>query len=243
MASYHLSIKSGKKGKAANHAAYIAREGKHGKNDETQDLVFRAHGNLPDWAEDDPMSFWKMADQHERANGAAYREFEVALPAELTIEQQKELLMGFINKNIGQKPYQTAIHAPTAALGGVAQPHAHLMFSDRAPDGIDRPAEQHFKRHNPVNPELGGAKKDSGGKPRAELRDEVCSVRESWAQLQNASLEMHGHAARVDHRSHKDRGIDAKPERHLGQSGVKKMSDEERKNFRGAKLAEHEQVM
>jgi len=39
-------------------------------------LVFVQHGNLPAWANGDPAIFWKAADKYERANGAAYREFE-----------------------------------------------------------------------------------------------------------------------------------------------------------------------
>lgn len=232
MASYHLSIKSGKKGTAANHAAYIAREGKHSRDEEDLDLITTEHGNLPDWAADNPAAFWKGADKYERANGATYREYELALPSELTLEQQRELLSKFIDQNIGDKPYQLAIHEPIAALGKVAQPHAHLMVSDRKPDGIDRPAEQFFRRYNSAKPEAGGCKKDSGGKPRSVVREELVKKRESWAEIQNAALEQNGHAARVDHRSHRARGIKVDPERHLGQSGIKKMSSDEKGKFR-----------
>ena len=38
MASYHLTAKIGKKGKAAAHAAYIAREGKYSGRDRYEDL-------------------------------------------------------------------------------------------------------------------------------------------------------------------------------------------------------------
>ena len=229
MASYHLSIKSGKRGKAANHAAYIAREGKYGKN---RDLVAMEYGNFPEWATGNPILYWKMADAHERINGAAYREFELALPRELTIEQQRDLLDEFICHEIGNKPYQLAIHAPIAALGAVEQPHAHIMVSDRAPDGINRPPEQHFKRFNPANPERGGCKKDSGGKDRATLKEEVKSRRETWAELQNQFLQMYGHSARVDHRSYQERGIDLDAERHLGHLGIKKMTADDKAQYK-----------
>ncbi len=86
------------------------------------------------------------------------------------------------------------------------QPHAHIMFSDRTPDGIERVPSQHFKRYNPRNPEHGGCKKDRGGREPSVLKNELVSRRESWADLQNEFLEANGHAARVDHRSNKDRG-------------------------------------
>jgi hypothetical protein len=138
MASYHLTIKNGKKGTAATHAAYIAREGKFGKNQEQPDLVALEHGNLPAWANGDPLYFFKMSDKGERINGAAYRELEIALPSELTREQQLELARECVQQQIGEKPFLFAIHSPTAGLGDVPQDHVHAMWSDRKPDGIER---------------------------------------------------------------------------------------------------------
>ncbi len=232
MASYHLTVKSGKKGKAADHAGYIAREGRYGKGEKQYDLVAKSHGNLPGWANDDPATFWKAADKFERANGAAYREFELALPRELTLTQQQEMLNTFIQSVIGTKPYQLAIHAPIAALGDKGQPHAHAMCSDRVPDGIDRSPDLYFKRHNSSQPELGGCKKGSGGKPREVLREELIAIRETWANIQNTYLAEHGHQARVDHRSHRDRGIQHTPEQHLGYIGIMKMSDEDKLRYK-----------
>jgi len=231
MATYHLNIKSGKRGKAAEHSAYIAREGKHGKNSKGEDLLALEHGNLPVWANDKPNVLWKAADRYERTNGAAYREFVLALPRELSLEQNLDLVREFVHAELGTKPFQLAIHAPTAALDDGQQPHAHIMASDREPDGIDRPPEQHFRRHNSAHPELGGCKKDSGGKEPAVLKEEVQSRRARWAELQNKHLEMNGHASRVDHRSNRDRGIDSKPERHLGSGAVKNMTPEEKIQF------------
>lgn len=228
MASYHFSVKTGKRGKAANHAAYIAREDKHGKDERKFDLIAVEHGNLPPWANDSPTTFWTAADEYERMNGSTYKELEIALPTELSVKQNLELVREFIKKEVGEKPYQVAIHAPLAALGKLNQPHAHIMLSDRKPDGIERTAAQHFKRHNSLTPELGGCKKDSGGKEKSILKEELVSRRRGWAELQNAHLEKHGFAARVDHRSNKDRGIDQDPERHLGNVGVKKMTEDEK---------------
>jgi hypothetical protein len=150
------------------------------------------------------------------------------LPRELSIEQNIELVKDIITNQIGNKTYHAAIHASDATLGKVNQPHVHLMFSDRIPDGISRSPEKHFKRFNRIKPELGGCKKDSGGRDSYILKEELVFCRESIANIQNAHLEKHGHSARVDHRSNKDRGIDKEPERHLGQSGVMKLSEEEK---------------
>jgi hypothetical protein len=233
MPTFHFCIKSGKRGKAATHAAYIARQGKHGKDGKQEDLVYVQHGNMPEWTNGDPSTFWKAADTHERANGAAYREFEVALPTELTREQNIELVQEFVQQVIGDKTFQVAIHEPTAAIGGVAQPHMHAMLSDRMQDGIQRSPEQHFKRFNPKHPEQGGCKKDSGGKEPAELKQKVGSLREGWANLQNAHLDKYGHAARVDHRSNHDRGIEKETEKHLGAAAIKQMSPEAKALMKG----------
>jgi hypothetical protein len=231
MASFHMSIKSAKPGTAANHAAYIAREGKHGQDGRDSDLVASFHGNLPDWAENKPAAFWKAADKHERANAAVYREVEFALPRELCKEEHVELVSDFIRTRIGDKPFQAAIHMPNAALGAVTQPHAHVMFSDRLPDGIERSKESHFRRYNPADPELGGCKKDSGGKDRNRLKSDVVAMREGCASIQNTYLERSGSANRVDHRSYRDRGIEKEPERHLGQVRIKLMGQEEKALF------------
>lgn len=232
MASFHICIKSGKRGNAAEHAAYIARLGKHAKKEGKNDLVAAEHGNLPTWSNGDPQIFWKASDQHERLNGATYRELEVALPNELTRDQNLALVQEFVKKEIGVKPYQFAVHLPNAALGNVDQPHAHILYSDRLPDGVVRTPEQHFKRYNAKEPEKGGCKKDCCGKDIDSHKSEVVRRRERWADLQNGHLAMHGHAVKVDHRSNKARGIDALPERHLGQAGVKKMTLEEKDAFK-----------
>ena len=200
MASYHLTAKIGKKGKAAAHAAYIAREGKYSGRDRYEDLEATASGNMPEWAAHNAAHFWQAADEHERVNGSAYREIEVALPRELTPSQRLELVQEFIEQELGDKhAYQFAIHTPKAALEKDDQPHAHIMYSERIRDGIARDPEHYFKRYNAKNPEKGGAKKFSGGKSSNELKAELLGLRERWAAMQNKHLEKHGHNDRVDH--------------------------------------------
>ncbi|MGH6127435.1 MobA/MobL family protein, partial [Escherichia coli] len=89
MATYHLSVKFGGKGKALAHANYITREDKFSQR---KDLEHTEHGNMPEWAKDDPAHFWQAADAFERANGSTYREIEIALPRELNEAQRLELV-------------------------------------------------------------------------------------------------------------------------------------------------------
>lgn len=106
------------------------------------DLVASGYGNLPVWAEDDPAGLWKAAEKFERKNGAVYREATIALPNELTVEQNQALVADLVSKLALGKPYQFAIHAPKSSLEGEVIPHLHLMTSDRVDDGIERSADR-----------------------------------------------------------------------------------------------------
>ena len=234
MATMHIGIKSGKPGKAVAHAEYIAREGGFRKGAKAKDLVSTGHGNLPAGV-DDPRSFWAAADKGERVNGAAYREIVVALPLELTTAQNLELVEEFIDRELGEKPFQYAIHSPNAALASGRQPHAHIMFSDRLPDGIHRSPEAYFRRYNAKNPERGGLRKDSGGLDPISLKQRVTRRRENWATLQNEYLAKHGHDSRVDHRSNRDRGIAREPERHLGPAAIRALTVEDKAAYKNAR--------
>ena len=106
MASYHLSVKVGVKGKASAHAEYIEKRGEYKlKNNEKLEAV--EHGNMPEWAQDNPNLFWQCADEFERKNGSTYREIEIALPRELTLQQRKELVQTFVEQELGEN---TLIH-------------------------------------------------------------------------------------------------------------------------------------
>ena len=111
-------------------ADYIEREGRYEPNRE--ELEHRESGNMPEWAKDDPRSYWEAADEHERANGSLYREIQFALPRELNEPQRRELASGFARRlTEGERsPYTLAIHR-----GGPdgENPHAHLMISERGP--------------------------------------------------------------------------------------------------------------
>ncbi|AMM18816.1 hypothetical protein AX768_31755 (plasmid) [Burkholderia sp. PAMC 28687] len=209
----------GGKGKGAAHAAYISREGKYSGSKRYEDLETTAFGNMPLWAEHNAAHFWDAADEHERANGATYREIEIALPRELSPAQRRALVEDFVHQALGNRhAYQWAIHTPKASLEKGEQPHAHIMYSERTRDGIDRDPARYFKRYNSSDPRRGGCRKDSAG-----TEERLEATRKLWADVQNAHLEHHGHAARVDHRSLKVQGIDRQPEKHIGPSRVADM--------------------
>lgn len=219
MAIGRLSMKVGKAGKAGPHAAYIARVGQYATRLERGErLAATEAGNMPAWAQSEPLAFWQAADANERKNGTTYREMEIALPRELDTAQQVALVREFVRQEVGERhAFQWAIHVPTAADGG-EQPHVHLMFSERQRDGIERDPDQYFKRYNAKTPEKGGARKGYGPSAgqtltRAERVDELKALRGRWGELCNAHLERAQVPARIDMRSHADRDTGLEPER------------------------------
>ena len=207
MAVYNLTASAGSRASGASAAAkcdYLEREGRYRRD--AADLRDSEHGNMPEWAEDDPHSYWQAADQFERANGRLYREVHFALPVELDRDQQLALARRFAEDLTGAEklPYTLAIHEG-AKPGRESNPHAHLMWSERGNDGIARSAETWFKRYNAKAPERGGARKSKAG----DARDWIPSIRERWAGRCNEALARAGHRERVDHRSLAARAVEA----------------------------------
>lgn len=216
MAVGRLSVKVGKVGKAAPHAAYISRLGKYADRlNRGERLEATGTGNMPAWAQHNPLHFWEAADQNERSNGSTYREQELALPRELNPDQRRKLVEDWIRQEIGSNyAYQYAIHNPNAS-DGKEQPHAHLMFSERRLDGIERDPEQFFKRYNSKHPERGGARKDNTGKDHATRKEEIKAQRDRWSVLVNEHLQRAGCDDFIDMRSYKDQGLDIQPEKKM----------------------------
>ena len=216
MAIARMSVKVGGVGRAQPHAAYIAREGQYANRLERGEVLeATGHGNMPAWAAHDPQQFWAAADANERKNGSTYREHELALPRELSPAQRLELVNSWIKNEVGKRyVYQFAIHTPKAS-DGHEQPHAHLMFSERLRDGIERDPGQFFKRYNSKHPEKGGARKDNTGLKATERKTLLTAQRERWGAHTNQHLEQAGLTQRIDMRSYADQGKDQQPERKM----------------------------
>ena len=127
----------------------------------------------------------------KRVDAQEAREIRVALPVELSKDEQRALVIGYVKEQFVARGMVAdfCIHEAT-----VQNPHAHTLLTTRE-IGAD-----------------GFGKKDRSW----NNRDLVLEWREELANHANrASLEA-GHDARIDHRSHMDRGIGLKPTRHLG---------------------------
>ena len=235
MAFYHCSIKTSKDKKGnfipgKKHADYINREGEYKDYDNKVGLAhaeyinrekdfarqefLRKHGQcvykankLPKWAKGNPSEFFKSADVYGRKNKASYREFELALQEELTLEQNIEIVNTILNdyEYFQDKYYAVAIHDKQAALDSNKQQiHCHIMVSDKMIDDIEktneRPPEQFFKTYCCVNTDKGGAKvdryfsKDNFGKNLTHFRKYYCDVT-------NAVFRKYGIDKTIDHKS------------------------------------------
>lgn len=177
MASRHYSVKRGSVGKGVAHARYVAGQGPYA---DRTDVVMTLDKNLPSWAKD-AEAFFAAADKFERANGRAYTEIEFAIPR--GVKDPEFYASYYAKKLLGDRhPYRLAVHDKVASDGG-RNIHAHLMFSERVMDGIERDQEHFFKRAaaayrdrktkelHQVDPAKGGAAKDRTWNDRGKVQE------------------------------------------------------------------------
>lgn len=184
MAIYRLNTSNGRVGSASPHVNYIMGEGEYKyKQDE---IIYQAHHMPNDLT---PREFWKLADDNEPVNGRTYREFKITLPHEFSKKENIELLNEFIKKELGNDYYYSVvIHDKESSEKGINNVHAHLMFSERKIDGIERKPEKFFRKFCHTNPAKGGAKKE----PSWTKREKLLEIRKDWEDILNQRLEEKG---------------------------------------------------
>ena len=212
MAIFHLSVKtiSRSAGRSATAAAAyragvkISDERTGEMHDytrkggvESAELVLPA--GAPEWAADRGL-LWNAAEQAEtRKNSTVAREFEIALPEELTAAGRQRLALDVAREIVERHgcAADVAIHAP-GADGDHRNHHAHILLTTRrlGPEGFTEKTRELDDQK--TGPQL------------------VTQWRERFASLQNEHLHQAGIEARVDHRSLKEQGVDREPTRHLG---------------------------
>ncbi len=200
----HVNVKTGNRGTGQSAAAkydYINRAGKYEAACQDE-VVHRESGSMPAFASSDARLYWAAADCHERSNGRLFRSLTAALPNSLDSAGRLDLARSFAaHVTGGQLPYTLALHAGLSKEAGVAaNPHLHLVFSERVNDGVERAAEQWFRRAAPKggDPAAGGARKSERTKPRAWLDE----TRQAWAAEMNLAFDRAGVADRVTSESH-----------------------------------------
>ncbi|MGK3724633.1 MobA/MobL family protein [Stenotrophomonas sp. 6O] len=150
-----------------------------------------APDDAPDWAFD-PRQLWPAAEASERRKDATVaREFEVALPHELSNEQRSDLAAE-ISRCLVQRyrfAVQSSIHEPQTADG--LNYHVHILATTRRMDAEG----------------LKDKTRELDGGPSG--RGEVEWIRAMVGEAINAHLAAAGVSARVDHRSLKDQAAEA----------------------------------
>ena len=127
------------------------------------------------------------------------REFEVALPSELSPAERRRLALDFAKEMANREgcAVDVAIHAP-GKEGDSRNHHAHILRTTRKV-GLDGLTDK-------LDTERAGRNRTA----------DLGAVRTRWAELTNERLRENGIEARVDHRSLKDQGIDREPTSHMG---------------------------
>lgn len=150
-----------------------------------------APANAPEWATDRSALWNEVEAVEKRKDAQLCREVEVAIPRELTVEQQRQLVLDFAREQFVARGMvaDVAFHHQDGE-----NPHAHILLTTRTigPDGFGQKAREWNDK---------------------QLLEQW---RSQWAEHANRALERAGHAERIDHRSLADQGIDRQPTQHLG---------------------------
>ena len=245
MAIFHMSfsnISAGKLRGAVASAAY--RSGEKLFDDKEGRSYFYARSvmpesfiltpkNAPKWA-NDRQKLWNEVEKKDRkANSRYAKEFNVALPVELTNEEQKALITKFVQETFVDKGMvaDVAIHRDHEE-----NPHAHVMLTNRPfnPDGswglksktqyvLDKNGKQLLtKNGNPKQRKIWLVDWDKPGK--------VEEWRHAWAEEVNSLFQAKGMPERISEKSYEEQGIEKTPTKHEGHNSQTK----ERKAFNEA---------
>ena len=168
---------------------------------------------------------WNSVELNEKASNAQLaRNFIIALPKELSFEENKNLITDFIQKNFVSKGMIVDLAIHQGNDEGNGNIHAHIMTTVR-PLNQDGTWGAKSKKEYLLD-EQGNKILGKNGKPKTrkiELTDwnnkgNAEKWRESFATLCNQYLEKNNFEKRVDHRSFVRQGKEEIPTIHMGAS-------------------------
>jgi len=221
LAIYHLSTKpvsrsSGRSAVASaayrcavllvNHRDGLVHDFTRKEGVEHREIVL-PQGVSVDWALD-RSTLWNAAEFAEKRKDARVaREFEIALPHELSTKGRLKAARAFAQDlaNRYGAAVDFAIHSPSEH-GDIRNYHAHVLMTTRqvGKAGLgDKTVLEHKNARLLAN---GMATTDM------QLRD----IRQSWEGIANRQLQREGLDVRIDHRSHMERGLELSPTEHMG---------------------------
>ncbi|GAC1305843.1 MAG: hypothetical protein NVSMB10_10110 [Steroidobacteraceae bacterium] len=151
----------------------------------------------------DRSALWNAAEHAGRQrNSRLARELLVLLPPELDAAQRGRLVHTFAQELADkfQNAVDYAVHLPRRG-SDERHHHAHILMTTREVTAHGLGRRTTF--------DLSGTERHARG--LAPSKADFLLIRERWAQVTNEALQAAGLAARVDHRSYKDQGIDREP--------------------------------
>ena len=221
MAIYHLSTKpvsrsSGRSAVASaayrcavlltNHRDGLVHDFTRKEGVEHIEIVL-PDGLSADWALD-RSALWNAAEFAEKRKDARVaREFEIALPHELSPEGRLKAARAFAQDlaNRYGAAVDFAIHSPSEH-GDIRNYHAHVLMTTRQVGRTGLGEKTCLEHKNARLLAHGMATTDM------QLRD----IRQAWEGIANRQLQREGLDVRIDHRSHVERGLELSPTEHMG---------------------------
>ena len=232
IAIYHCSIKIVSRGKGKSAVAAAAyRSGEKLTNEWdglTHDYtkkggVVHSEILLPAHAPpafSDRSTLWNSVELSEKSNNAQLaREVEIALPVELSREEQTRLVREYCSSQFVSKGMIADFNLHDTGGGN---PHAHILLTMRPLD--EKGAWLPKSKKESVLDENGEKIRLPSGRYKTRKVDlvdwnnrENAEVwRRAWADLANEYLAQNNRPERIDHRSHAERGMDELPTVHMG---------------------------
>ncbi|OOR87703.1 MobQ family relaxase [Moraxella bovis] len=225
MAIYHLSIKPISRSSGRSAVASIAYRAGIEITDErlgkTYDYTKRS-GILwtglatPHGLNIDRNELWNRAEKTEtRSNSRTAREIVINIPHELMQGDQSagKMLAYEFATSLSQKygiAVDVAVHAPDKQ-GDNRNYHAHLLLTTRQ---ITQEQDGIFEFGKKSQLEMSNTQLKQAG--LLSNQNELKEIRREWAELANEYLAEQGIDTRIDHRSHKDRGLETLPTVKMG---------------------------
>ena len=236
IAIYHCSIKIVSRGKGKSAVAAAAyRSGEKLTNEWdglTHDYtkkggVVHSEILLPAHAPpafSDRSTLWNSVELSEKSNNAQLaREVEIALPVELSREEQTRLVREYCSSQFVSKGMIADFNLHDTGGGN---PHAHILLTMRPLD--EKGAWLPKSKKEYVLDENGERIRLPSGRYKTRKVDlvdwnnrENAEVwRRAWADLANEFLAQNNRPERIDHRSYERQGIDQLPTVHVGVSAT-----------------------
>ena len=165
-------------------------------------------------------TLWNSVEQIEKAcNSQLARELEVALPIELSREEQVRIVRAYCSSQFVSRGMCADFNIHDTGSGN---PHAHILLTMRPMDEQGKWLPKSKKEY--VLDESGERIRLSSGRYKTRKVDlvdwnsqENAEIwRKVWADLANEFLERNNRPERIDHRSYERQGIDQIPTVHIG---------------------------